>query len=201
VPISVAALPLPSGAASETSVAAAATSLAVIDDWDETDRAKVNIIVGQAGVAAGAGAVGSTVQRVTLASDDPLVARVPAALGAGGGIKVDGSGTALPVSGPQTNTEFLAALRSTPTHSSVNSAASSVTILASNANRKGARIFNTDANALYLDLSGGTAVAASRAQVKLATDEGYDVPFGNTGAITGIWAADGSGVASVVEFA
>lgn len=51
-----------------------ATSMAILDDWDESDRAKVNPIVGQAGVAAGAGAVGATVQRVTLASDDPGVA-------------------------------------------------------------------------------------------------------------------------------
>lgn len=49
------------------------TSLAVMDDWDESDRAKVNLIVGQAGIAAGAGAVGVTVPRVTLASDDPAV--------------------------------------------------------------------------------------------------------------------------------
>ena len=48
-------------------------SLLVLDDWDETDRAKVNPIVGQAGVAAGAGAAGVTVQRTTLASDDPAV--------------------------------------------------------------------------------------------------------------------------------
>ena len=73
-PVSAAALPLPTGAASETSVAAAATSLAIIDDWDETDRAKVNLIVGQAGIAAGAGASGATVPRVTLASDSPGVA-------------------------------------------------------------------------------------------------------------------------------
>jgi hypothetical protein len=51
-----------------------ATSVAVMDDWDESDRAKVNPIVGQAGVAAGAGSVGTTTQRVTLASDDPGVA-------------------------------------------------------------------------------------------------------------------------------
>lgn len=49
------------------------TSTGVMDDWDESDRAKVNTIVGQAGVAAGAGAVGATVQRTTLASDDPAV--------------------------------------------------------------------------------------------------------------------------------
>lgn len=54
----------------DTSAAAAVASLSVLDDWDETDRAKVNIIAGQAGVAAGAGVVGATVQRMTLASDD-----------------------------------------------------------------------------------------------------------------------------------
>jgi hypothetical protein len=52
---------------------AALTALQAMDDWDESDRAKVNPIVGQAGIAAGAGAVGVTVPRVTLASDDPAV--------------------------------------------------------------------------------------------------------------------------------
>lgn len=54
-------------------LAGAATSLAVIDDWDETDRAKVNIVAGQAGITAGAGAVGASTPRMTLASDDPAV--------------------------------------------------------------------------------------------------------------------------------
>lgn len=61
------------GFATETTLAAAAASLAVLDDWDESDRAKVNPIAGQVGVAAGAGVVGATVQRTTLASDDPAV--------------------------------------------------------------------------------------------------------------------------------
>jgi len=96
---------------------------------------------------------------------------------------------------------FLGNLRSTTAaHSSVASGTSSVTILAANANRKGARIFNTDANNLFLDLTGGTAVAATRAQVKLGQNEGYTVDAGYTGLITGIWSADGSGVASVAEF-
>lgn len=51
-------------------LAAAAASLSVLDDWDETDRAKVNPIVGQAGVAAGSGVAGATTQRVTVATDD-----------------------------------------------------------------------------------------------------------------------------------
>jgi len=54
-------------------LAAIKTALEVIDDWDDTDRAKVNLIVGQAGVAAGAGAADALTQRVTLASDDPAV--------------------------------------------------------------------------------------------------------------------------------
>jgi|CXWL01.1.fsa_nt_gi hypothetical protein len=49
------------------------TALAIMDDWDETDRAKVNIIAGQVGVAAGSGAVSALTQRVILATDDPAV--------------------------------------------------------------------------------------------------------------------------------
>ncbi len=55
-------------------LAAAATSLAIIDDWDESDRAKVNIIAGQAGVAGGSGTVSATTQRVCLATDVGLPA-------------------------------------------------------------------------------------------------------------------------------
>jgi hypothetical protein len=54
-------------------LAAAATSLNVVDDWDESDRCKVNLVSGQAGITAGAGAVGASTPRVTLASDDPAV--------------------------------------------------------------------------------------------------------------------------------
>lgn len=53
---------------------AAETSLAIIDDWDETDRAKVNPIVGQAGVQGGSGTVSANTQRVVLATDVALPA-------------------------------------------------------------------------------------------------------------------------------
>lgn len=52
----------------------AAVSLAVLDDWDESDRAKVNPIVGQAGVQGGSGAVSAATQRVVLATDVALPA-------------------------------------------------------------------------------------------------------------------------------
>lgn len=61
-------------------LAGAATSLAAIDDWDESDRAKVNIIVGQAGIAGGTGVDGATVPRVSLATNVGLPAGT-AALG------------------------------------------------------------------------------------------------------------------------
>lgn len=52
---------------------AALTALQVMDDWDETDRCKVNPIVGQAGIAGGSGATGATTTRVTVATDDQLL--------------------------------------------------------------------------------------------------------------------------------
>lgn len=55
-------------------LAGAATSLAVIDDWDETDRAKVNPIVGNAGVTGNTGTVDAGTQRVTLATNVALPA-------------------------------------------------------------------------------------------------------------------------------
>lgn len=54
----------------------ALTALQIIDDWDESDRAKVNVIVGQAGITAGAGAVAANTPRVTHASDDPVTTSV-----------------------------------------------------------------------------------------------------------------------------
>ena len=62
------------GTITEANSAAIAASLSVLDDWDETDRAKVNLIVGQAGIAAGTGVDGVTVPRVTLATNVALPA-------------------------------------------------------------------------------------------------------------------------------
>jgi hypothetical protein len=71
VPISAASLPLPTGASTEATLNAVKTATEIIDDWDESDRAKVNPIVGQAGIDAGLGLVGSKTTRVCLALDFP----------------------------------------------------------------------------------------------------------------------------------
>lgn len=48
------------------------TALEVIDDWDETDRAKVNPVVGQAGVSANTGVLDAATVRVTVATNDTV---------------------------------------------------------------------------------------------------------------------------------
>lgn len=115
-------------------------------------------------------------------------------------VPISGTVTA---SGPQTSTEYLANNRAaTGTKSTVASGVSSVPILALNASRKGATITNTDANVLYLDLSGGTATSTSFS-VAIAANGYYELPSNfavYTGLITGIWAADGTGSALVTEF-
>jgi len=46
-------------------------ALEIMDDWDESDRAKVNIIAGQVGVAGGAGGIDALTLRTIMANDDP----------------------------------------------------------------------------------------------------------------------------------
>lgn len=58
-------------------------SLSVLDDWDESDRAKVNPIVGQPGVAAGAGATNAQTQRIVQASDSRTVLATAGGIPAG----------------------------------------------------------------------------------------------------------------------
>lgn len=87
----------------------------------------------------------------------------------------------------------------TATITSVNSGTSSVTLLAANTARYGATITNTDANPLLVCMSGGTA-SATNYSVKLSTDAYFEVPYGYTGLITGIWTGDGAGVALVTEY-
>lgn len=83
---------------------------------------------------------------------------------------------------------------------SVPSAAVSTLLLAVNLQRKGACIFNTDANALCIRWDGGTATITTGFNVRLIQNAYVEVPFGYTGAITGIWEVDGAGAANIAEF-
>lgn len=89
-------------------------------------------------------------------------------------------------------------ITTTAASTTVSSSITSVPVLAANAIRKGATIWNASTATLYLDLD-ATATAADYA-VKLDPSGYYEVPFGFTGAISGIWSAV-NGSALVREFA
>lgn len=74
VPVSAASLPLPTGAATLAEQQTQTASLSVLDDWDETNRAAVNVIAGQVGVAGGSGVDSALTQRVSLATNVALPA-------------------------------------------------------------------------------------------------------------------------------
>lgn len=82
---------------------------------------------------------------------------------------------------------------------SVASSTNAGTILAANAARYGATVYNDDANGLYLLLGAGT-VSATVYTVLVPSGGYYEVPYGFTGILTGLWAGDGSGSARITEF-
>lgn len=89
----------------------------------------------------------------------------------------------------------------TPTQASVAGSATSVTILAANTGRLGATITNDSSAVLYLKL--GATASTSSYTVTLAGNTAapfsyYEVPFGYTGVIDGIWAS-AAGNARITE--
>ncbi len=191
-PVSAASLPLPSGASTS---AKQDTIIGHVDGIESLLAGTLTIAgtVGVSGSVAVTGTFWQATQPVSLAALPALVA---------GSAVVGKVGIDQNTDGTTNKVNIDASLKSgTATRSNVASVttAGGVAILASNASRKGAVIFNSDANALLLDLSGGAA-AATRCQVRLVQYTSYEIPAGFTGAITGIWEADGSGQADVVEF-
>lgn len=79
---------------------------------------------------------------------------------------------------------------------SVPSATTVSTLLAANSARRGAAIFNESTSALYIKL--GSAAALTSYTVQIAANGYFEVPFGYTGVITGLWAA-ANGNARVTE--
>ncbi|RJP21683.1 MAG: hypothetical protein C4529_07080 [Deltaproteobacteria bacterium] len=81
--------------------------------------------------------------------------------------------------------------------SNVASSASSVTILAANAARKGAIVYNDVDKYLYLKF--GATASTTSFTVKMGPGDYYEVPFGYTGILDGIWEASPTGSARVTE--
>lgn len=91
-------------------------------------------------------------------------------------------------------------LAATATSTNVASSATNVNLLALNTARKGATIYNDSTAVLYLKL--GTTASTTSYTVQLAaagnTNSYYEIPFGYTGNIDGIWAS-ANGNARIVE--
>jgi hypothetical protein len=79
----------------------------------------------------------------------------------------------------------------------VGSATSATTLKAGNTARKGLTIYNDSTAVLYVLLGAGT-VSTSLFTVQMASESYYEVPFGFTGIVTGIWASV-NGTAMVTE--
>ena len=110
----------------------------------------------------------------------------------GNSITVDGT---VAVSGTVTTSETNA---TTGTRTSVNDVATDVQLLASNASRRVATIFNDSTEILYLAL--GVAAASLTDYTAQLFPRGYfETPYRYTGEIRGIWANNASGAARVTE--
>lgn len=129
-----------------------------------------------------------------------LVVR-PVGGGSGGSTVVEGQGTpGTPVGGVLTvqgdpaaaPVPVAVATSSTGVGASVAASATVVTLLAANASRKGATIYNDSATEV-LSVFLGAGASATQFTVKLAAGASiggyYEVPYGYTGVITGIWTA------------
>lgn len=115
--------------------------------------------------------------------------------------------TPVPVSGGLTDTQLRAsavpvigsvAVR-TPTTTSVTGTASSTTILASNANRKGFSVSNISTSKLYLSFSNPATVANCFIEMQPGSFLVFDQQLIVTSAIYGIW-TNATGAAQVTEF-
>lgn len=87
----------------------------------------------------------------------------------------------------------------TSTVTSVADNAASVTLLAANASRLGATIFNSSSARLYIKL--GTTASTTSYSASVAQNASYMVPDNYVGRIDGIWATDpNDGAALITEF-
>lgn len=86
----------------------------------------------------------------------------------------------------------------TGTETNVAASASDVTILASNASRKGGSVYNDSSSYVYVLLANAVS-SATNFTIKVAPYSYLEVPFGYTGVVKGIWVS-ATGYARVTEY-
>jgi hypothetical protein len=213
VAITAAALPLPSGAATSANQTTLGSQTTKINDGTNTAAVKAastaaiasdpSLVVAlspNSPIPTGANVIGAVTQSgtwsvtATQATAANLNATVVQSTASNLNATVIGSGSAgtpsagvISIQGITSMTPVITAEKkaSTGTVTSVAGSATSVSLLASNTSRLGAVIHNDSTSVLYVKL-GATASTASFT-ARLTTQSNYEVPFGYTGAIDGIW--------------
>jgi hypothetical protein len=164
----------------EAILSAIRNALEIIDDWDDSDRAKVNLIAGQAAIDGGAGAVSAKTVRTHL-SNEAL-----AALGLIGIKGVDGSTIVsninpFPISDAGGSITVDGALTVNPSGGSLTDGSGTITtggtrqqIFAANATRKYLLIQNNSSASLWVNF--GVNAAASQPSILIFPGQSYENP-------------------------
>lgn len=118
-----------------------------------------------------------------------------AAIATGAGVTTSGTPRIVPASDASFT---IAAASGTAAHTSVAAAASDTLLLAANASRKYAFIYNDSTSVLYLKL--GTGATSASKWLDLQPYEGYPIPSEYLGVVHGCWAS-ATGNARVTEIA
>lgn len=111
-----------------------------------------------------------------------------AAMAASTPVVIASNQSAVPVSDPKASISAV---------TSVAQNAASVTVLAANANRLGAMLFNNSTSLCYVKF--GATASTTSFTVRMASQGYYEVPFNYTGRIDAVWAAAGGGAMRVTE--
>lgn len=118
--------------------------------------------------------------------------------GDGGNTSITGNVTVVQSTAASLNATVVNAPATTGTLTQVASSGTAGTILAANAARKGASVFNDSTAILYLGLS-ATTPTSSVYSVKMAAGSYFEAPAVYSGIIKGIWAS-ANGNAVVTEY-
>lgn len=152
-------------------------------------------------VAFNTGTRSATTQRVTVATDDivPVAGTIAHdGIDSGNPVKIGGKAVSTAPTAVAANDrvdaffdlqgrQIVAQKAATGTQTTVASSASNVTLLASNANRLGAILYNDSTAICYVRLA--ATATSSNFSYKMMPDSTVEIPFGYTGIIDGIWAS------------
>ncbi len=152
-------------------------------------------------VAFNTGSRSATTQRVSIATDDVVQVVGTIAhdsIDSGNPVKIGGKAVSTAPAVVAANDrvdaffdlqgrQVVTAKAATGTQTTVAGSATNVTLLASNANRQGAVLYNDSTAICYVRLQ--ATATSSNFSYKMQADSTLEIPFGYTGIIDGIWAS------------